>query len=53
MTRLCVLLLLLMGTASAAAQTLTSIPSSSADNPKAFWGAVMEEFYGPYDKRLK
>lgn len=53
MARLCVLLLLLMGTASSAAQTLTSIPSSSADNPKAFWGAVMEEFYGPYDKRLK
>lgn len=35
------------------AETLTSIPASSVDNPKAFWGAVMEEFYGPYSKRLK
>jgi hypothetical protein len=47
------LIVLLIGMATAAAQTLTSIPSSSADDPKAFWGAVMQEFYGPYDKSLK
>ncbi|OCW56744.1 hypothetical protein [Hoeflea olei] len=34
-------------------QVLTSIPAAAADDPKSFWGAVMTEFYGPYDKRLK
>ena len=45
--------LLLSGLMPLQAQTLTSIPASSVDNPKVFWGAVMEEFYGPYSKRLK
>lgn len=48
-----IVFLLLLCLTPLKAQTLTSIPSSAADSPKAFWGAVMEEFYGPYDKRLK
>ncbi|MEP3439619.1 MAG: hypothetical protein ABJN75_22945 [Hoeflea sp.] len=47
------LCLLMLGFAPARAQVLTSIPSAVADDPKAFWGAVMEEFYGSYDKRRK
>ena len=35
------------------AETLTSIAASSIDDPKSFWRATMEEFYGPYDNRRK
>lgn len=47
------LLSLLMQLGLVQAATLTSIPSSVVENPKAFWAAVMEEFYGRYDKQLK
>ncbi|MDP2120956.1 MAG: hypothetical protein U1A06_15730 [Hoeflea sp.] len=47
------LCLLTLGLAPARAQVLTSIPSAAAGDAKAFWSAVMEEFYGPYDKRAK
>lgn len=54
MVRICIFLLVssLMQLAAARAGTLTSIASPS-DSPKAFWGAVVEEFYGRYDKQLK
>ena len=47
------ILLLIMGAAPLRAETLTSIAASSIDNPKSFWRATMEEFYGPYDSRHK
>jgi len=55
MIRICIFLLvsLSMQIATARAEIITSIPSSVTYSPKAFWGAVMEEFYGSYDKRLK
>lgn len=31
----------------------TGIAASTTASPKVFWGAVMEEFYGPYSKRQK
>ncbi|WP_035526237.1 hypothetical protein [Hoeflea sp. BAL378] len=48
-----VAVLLALELAPARAQVLTSIPAAAADDPKAFWSAVMEEFYGGYDKRAK
>lgn len=48
-----VILLLIMGAAPLRAETLTSIAASSIDDPKTFWRATMEEFYGPYDNRRK
>ncbi len=50
---LCLLTALVLGLTPARGQVLTSIPSSAASDPKAFWGAVMQEFYGSYDKQLK
>tara|TARA_R110002020_G_scaffold150446_3_gene327182 strand:+ start:7179 stop:8069 length:891 start_codon:yes stop_codon:yes gene_type:complete len=47
------LCLLFLGLGPVRAQVLTTIPADAADDPKAFWSAVMEEFYGPYDKRAK
>jgi len=41
------------GPLHAEAATRTEIPSALADDPKAFWRAVMEAFYGPYDRALK
>lgn len=48
-----VLILCLMVFSPARSETLTSIPSASIDDPKSFWRAAMEEFYGPYDNRRK
>ena len=48
---ICLLTVLFLGQAQA--QVLTSIPVSAANDSKAFWGAVMQEFYGGYDKSLK
>ncbi|MDF1607110.1 hypothetical protein PZ897_02865 [Hoeflea sp. YIM 152468] len=55
MYKICLFFLMsaLLQIGSVQAGTLTSIPSSAVENPKAFWAAVMEEFYGRYDKRLK
>ena len=47
------LAIVLVGLAPARADGLTSIPASAPDDPKAFWKAAMEEFYGPYDRGLK
>lgn len=54
MRLLCLFLVLfLMVGAPARSETLTSISSESTDDPKAFWRATMEEFYGRYDNRRK
>lgn len=47
------ILLLIIGAAPLRAETLTSIAASSIDDPRTFWRATMEEFYGPYDNRRK
>ncbi|WP_417423989.1 hypothetical protein [Hoeflea sp.] len=44
---------MLAGLGPVRSQVLTSIPASTVDDAKSFWGAVMEEFYGPYSKRSK
>lgn len=41
------------GPVHAEAATRTEIPSVLANDPKEFWRAVMEAFYGPYDRALK
>lgn len=46
-----VVLALAAGPALAGVQT--SIPASATQSPKAFWSAVMQEFYGAYSKRQK
>ncbi|MBC7284548.1 hypothetical protein [Hoeflea sp.] len=48
-----ILCLLMLGLAPARGQVMTSIPSAAAGDPKVFWSAVMEEFYGAYNKRAK
>lgn len=48
-----VLILCLVLVAPVRAEILTSISSASIDDPKAFWRATMEEFYGRYDSRRK
>jgi hypothetical protein len=50
---LVLLLLLVTAAAPVRAETLTSISSASIDDPRAFWRAAMEEFYGRYDNRRK
>ncbi|MEQ8479851.1 MAG: hypothetical protein RIC18_04265 [Hoeflea sp.] len=45
--------LVLLAPVSARAEVLTAIPASAMDDPKAFWRATMEEFYGRYDSRRK
>lgn len=47
------LVLGLVPVSGARAETLTSIAATSIDDPKSFWRAAMEEFYGPYDSRHK
>lgn len=47
------LMFILLATISVRAETLTSIPAASVEDPKSFWRATMEEFYGRYDKRRK
>jgi hypothetical protein len=37
----------------ASAGTMTDIPLSAAGDPKLLWRAVMEGFYGPYDRASK
>lgn len=43
----------LSGPFAARAGTATPIPASAAASPKDLWRAVMETFYGSYDRRLK
>lgn len=45
--------ILLLGMAPVQAEILTSISSASIDDPKSFWSATMEEFYGRYDNGRK
>ena len=47
------LCVLLAAATPASAGVLTGIPGSAVASPKAFWSAVMQEFYGPYSKRQK
>jgi hypothetical protein len=45
--------LALQAPVSVRAEVMTAIPASTIDDPKAFWKATMEEFYGRYDNRRK
>ncbi|PWW03477.1 hypothetical protein DFR52_101158 [Hoeflea marina] len=53
MLKFLVAALLALAAGPAVAGVQTSIPASATQSPKAFWAAVMEEFYGPYSTRQK